>query len=87
MKEVKSGMDGKDFFDGGKGDEMISSQKDWKFLFREDPSQSGPNQAEASLFFSKRELQVSHIVDWDIRQVFLKIRAEGFDPPGGLSNG
>jgi hypothetical protein len=34
MKEVEFGMDGKDFFNGGKGDEMISSQKDWKFLFR-----------------------------------------------------
>jgi hypothetical protein len=54
LKEMETRVNCKDPFYDRKSDQMISSQKDGKFVFGEDLTQSVPNQAQRDLLLSQR---------------------------------
>ena len=54
VDEVEVGIDPKDRFDYRKGDEMIPSEKDWKFLGGQDLLEGLPNPAKGLLLIPER---------------------------------
>jgi hypothetical protein len=81
LNEMEVGMDSHDFFDDGKGDEMVASEQDRELFSREDFSQGFSDQIERRLFFTEREFKVPYIVNRKTGEILVEIGAIGFNSP------
>jgi hypothetical protein len=65
MDEMKVRIDPQNLFDNWKGDEVVPSKEDRKFLRPEDLLKSLPDPSKGLFFISKRQFQISHIMNKD----------------------
>jgi hypothetical protein len=67
MDEMEVRIDPKDLFDYRKGDEMIPSQKDWKFSGTQDLLKGLADPMKGLFLIPQSQFQVPHIMKRDPR--------------------
>jgi hypothetical protein len=63
VQKMEMGVDLKDLFHNGKGDQMIASKEDREFFSQKDPADGLPNEIERDFLLTLWELQIPHIMN------------------------
>jgi len=86
LKEAKVRVNPEDLLKNRESDQMVSAQKDREFISGQNSTKGFLNELESYLLVSRREFQISEIVDPELSQVPVKIRAVGFNSPRSFSD-